>query len=333
MNKDSSKNEISVESTSIESFKSSVNYVPLENIDIEGIINYSNNEKQTLSEYTVANVSGIKTNEMDNISNDIAKLSALSGKVKKSTDVKNPLMQKMNVFLRKYSTLESNLKTIENSLINHKTIMDIGAEKLVNNLKYMKEKDDSLQEIIKCLEVLSERFEKEMPVNPSVDLIMKKHQVQSTLKSNQQFHQMLEQEINKLIIVVKENQIISDALTNALNNIVPIFRIQLSTACSLKAQREALNVKKLLIEVNNKLIVDNSEMIKKTTEDIIKDSNSDYVSADSLEKADKLLNQTIELIREAGAKNAQLFSDFKGVKMLSTSQSLSDTEQLKANDE
>lgn len=270
--------------------------IQLDSKSIDELTEKSASLKNNLGNAILDSVTG---KNIDDLNNSIKEnLIELEDFGKKTSKIKgNSLMTKFSMFFGRYGDLEKILSDIEVNLISNRDAMTTGAMNMFNNVKAMQSQLEILEDCIECLDILDNRYQSEEYPKDNIDILMRAYQVHQTLSSAKQFKQILIQEIDKLMIVIKENQVISNSLTDAIENVVPIFKIQIATAINLKKQQDAMEIKKLVVEITNKLVVDNAQEIKKNTDKLLK-YNDNTISQEALDKANSIIEDTLRTVKE-----------------------------------
>lgn len=104
------------------------------------------------------------------------------------------------------------------------------------------------------------------------------------------------QEINKTVLVIRENKEITNQLMEASENLVPMFKTMMMNVLATKANAEAVELKKSLVKTANKLVLDNAKQIEKTASDLIEGRMDTLIAPQTLTEANAILQRTIEKV-------------------------------------
>lgn len=241
---------------------------------------------------------------------------------------------KFKAFLRSMPVLRSLVKTVDKVLIQSDTIQDnvskicakmdaakITAKKDNSTLESMFRNNDvsidRLKELIVALKLKLKENEaklKEMQNNPEnsqwnvqnmqnwVNAIAKKIadlEVTEHILSNNQFHIMAAQANNDAII---------DKCENIINQVMPLWKNELSLAIMINKQKSAIDATKMISSATNRMMKATAKNVRYNSEETARASEQTIVELETLKDVNK---QFIEMLKEvrkihdAGEKNRE----------------------------
>lgn len=108
--------------------------------------------------------------------------------------------------------------------------------------------------------------------------------------------QIIQQQSPQIRTIQKTNTDLANRLDSALKSSIPLWKNQIAIRINLENQKTVKEAENYVYETTNKMLLDNSELIKQNTLDVIKDSNRNFVDVDSVEKASQ---NTIDTLKQA----------------------------------
>lgn len=113
-----------------------------------------------------------------------------------------------------------------------------------------------------------------------------------------------EQSFVESTLLIGQTQEVQHQIDEMLTNIVPIFKMKLVNALSIKVHKEALELKAQVTKISEKLIIDNAKNIKRNTDIMIENRRSAVVNPDTLIEANEILQRVVGKAVEACATEA-----------------------------
>ena len=115
----------------------------------------------------------------------------------------------------------------------------------------------------------------------------------------------LSQSLMQIEAIVSGNDQIAQRADNLVNNILPIWKNQLSNAIIIANQRTSIEAQNKTAETINKIISANAENIRKNATEIAKANENPTITLETLEKATKELIQMVKDVRDIQKKGSE----------------------------
>lgn len=250
----------------------------------------------------------VKALKAGTIGDELTKLAVKANKItKKASSLSEfKVLRNLQYRLGRYKKIDSQLHSIIDGISYKKNELDNSLNQALLVYKTLEESVYELDKVINELDKFSETVDKDdFILSQTVVSKQKSLKVQST---------SYKQSLESLKLIIIENREVYYQLDDACKNIFPLFKVSLINALNLKIQKDALQVKKNLIEATNNLIVKNAKSISELTDDLIKGREQPLISVKSLQEANNILQDSIKRINESA--NNSIINDKEVIQSL-----------------
>lgn len=235
--------------------------------------------------------------DIGTVGKDLNELSAVANKTTRSLSG-NFIVVKAKKWLGRFDSIENKLTSLETGLDKSKENLNAVLNALIESKETLSEQAVNLKKLESNLQDYYEQVAVHEEDGLRVQAVANRLKTLSTLRA------VTEQEVVKTVLVIQENKEITHQLGEAVINLVPMFKIQMMNTLALKANREAMEIKKQLQKVANDLIVDNAREISKAADELIENRKSALIDPKNIEEANSILQKTIEKVVNAARTEA-----------------------------
>ena len=310
--------------------------IKMDTSNTNAIIQYAANVQEKMASFSDSVVDSVRTKKAGEVGEVLASLvseindfDAVASKndggiLTKLESLFHRGKNQVEKIVAKYSTVESNVDKIANTLEKNKITMlkDIAVfENMFNeNVKFFKEislyiiaaekkleflKNEELPKLKKTAEETQEEMDVQK-ANDLSDIITKLEKKVHDLKISRVISIQMAPQIRML--QSNESELV-DKVQSAIVNTIPLWKSQLLLALGVANARTAYKVQDDLANATNELLQKNSELLKQGSIDIAKASERSIVDIETLRITNRNIVETIEeviRIHNDGAKNREI---------------------------
>jgi uncharacterized protein YaaN involved in tellurite resistance len=208
---------------------------------------------------------------------------------------KLPAVKKVTKWLTRYDDVESRINSLEIGVEEEKVRLNTTLNSMYESLQFLRDKMKSLEECQTELTDIVEYFKS----SETDDDGLKLQASVNRLKTITTTMAVVEQECVKTALIIKENKEVTAQLSDAADNIIPMFKVMMLNVIGAKINAEAMQLKKNLSKVANKIIVENAKQIEKTADDLIEGRTTSLIDAKSIQEANDTLQKAIEKVQKS----------------------------------
>lgn len=249
---------------------------------------------------------GTYLSELSSTTDDITKnLEGRSGKLFK-------IRRKAKNWVARYDDIENSLMSLDENICKEK-------EKLNNVLNGLLESKNVLATKLKDLEEVQEDlsgYVEYLKANTSKeDDGLKLQAAVNRLKVITTTVAVTKQECAKTVLVIQENKEITNQLTEASQNLIPMFKTMMMNVLATKANAEAVKLRKMLVKTANKLVIENAKQIEQNANDLLDGRTESLINPKTLQEANQIMQRTVQRVIDStkteNDKNIQLIESLK----------------------
>lgn len=197
----------------------------------------------------------------------------------------------------------NNYESVENRLNKIGESVTYEREKLNNILGTLMESKTRLNsrtsQLSEC-ETYLRGYLEYLDTNPSEDMDgLKRQACVNRLKVIVTTNAVVRQEMVKTVLIIKENKEIVQQLTEASDNLLPMFNVMMLNTLASKANAEAIKMRKVMVETANKLVIENAKQIEKNADELISGRSDSLIDVKTIEDANRILQNTIKKVIES----------------------------------
>ena len=229
--------------------------------------------------------------DVGSVGNSLNELAVVANKTTNSL-TGNLFAIKIKKWIGRFDSIVDRLDTLEEGLDTSRKNLNTLLNALIDSKDYLSEQATKLKDLETSLGDYYTTIENDEDG-------LRKQAVANRLKTLTTLRVVTEQEVLKTVLVIQENKEITHQLGEAIINIMPMFKVQMMNTLALKANREALEIKKQLKKVANDLIIDNAKEIAKAADELIENRKSAIIDPKNIEEANSILQKTIEKVVDA----------------------------------
>lgn len=226
--------------------------------------------------------------------------------------------------MRKYETVEVSIDKIELQLQDARTglVKDIAVfdQLYEKNLDFFRELQYYIvagEEVIAetRAEVIPRLREEALASGEQMDAQLVKDFEDSINRFEKKVHDlklsktMAIQTAPQIRLIQNNDKLLVDKIQTAILNTIPLWKSQIVIALGLKNQEEALKLQREVSDTTNKLLQQNSELLKDNTKAVLEESERGIIDLETLQKVNEDLIETIEegiLIQKEGRQRRLL---------------------------
>ncbi|UCZ55290.1 toxic anion resistance protein [Bacillus shivajii] len=209
-------------------------------------------------------------------------------------------------FARKYQTIESEVETIIEALLNGKDRLQEDTVMLQQLKTVAHERIDRLNEQIevgKQLNVMLEaEIEKEEWQNDPSPIQKGQQKVLSRIKNMQQAVLVLQQSLASVDIIVENNDKLEEAIFNAITMTKNIVTVTASIQLSLSNQKKVIDAVQNVNKTTESMILSNAQLLKSNTEETLKTLEEPAVALETFKKAYEDVYAAIEMTEQSNTR-------------------------------
>lgn len=287
----------------------------LDTKNLQSIITYGQDINKAFSQY-----SGMDLNKRFNNKSTVETaqlLSDLMGEVQKididdfevtgmkkffmNVPVLRGLVKSLDTLQTRYNTVQQNIDGIMTKLEQTKMIAMRDNNSLEvqynNNINYINQLEQLIQagewkieEIKQEIVNLQQQGAEEIVISDAEYYLNALEKRIGDLKSLQY---VFKQSLFQIRIIQRTNIMDISNTDSQLQITLPIWKNQMSIAIALYNQQQSISMKKSVNEATNKMLIKNSEMLKRQTHDVVKQANEAIISVETLKTTTQNLYDTI----------------------------------------
>nr|WP_096188694.1 toxic anion resistance protein [Evansella halocellulosilytica] len=212
----------------------------------------------------------------------------------------------MEKYVRKYQTIESEVDTIIEALLNGKDRLQEDTVMLHQLKEVAKERIQKLNEQIevgKQLNVMLEaELEKDEWKNDPTPVQKGQQKVLSRVKNMQQAVLVLQQSLASVDIIVENNDKLEEAIFNAITMTKNIITVTASIQLSLSNQKKVIDAVQNVNKTTESMLLTNAELLKSNTEETLKTLEEPAVALETFKKAYEDVYAAIEMTEQSNSR-------------------------------
>lgn len=264
---------------------------------------------QEIDEYgaTIQNMIGSKSseilqktnlNEINSTKESLNELQAIVDKHNKGKKaVVLPIIRK---FTGGYVKVEKRIDSINDALIEQK-------DKLDRYVGYMIEQNDNIKgavDMLKSYEESLSEYADELTQSGDTDQI-RLQAVANRLKLITGTRVNAEQALIESLMIIKANQESKYQLSQVVQNVMPILKMQAVNAIGIKANQESIEIAEKTRKITGDLIEKNAIEVQEMVTKLQSNRTSSIIDEDKLNKAQQILIEAIESVAKASEQEAK----------------------------
>lgn len=268
-----------------------------ETLSVQDIESYGADIQSDISSSITEMMKQAKLIDLDSVGNQLQELSDVADQAVKGSKLSNlPIFSSAKRWLRRYESVESRLSSISKSVTDEQEKLEGVLSALMESKDYLRDKSvelgdcaTELQEYVDWLKENPESDEDGLKMQAAVNRL----KIITTTKA------VVEQEIVKSVLVIKENKEIQQQLTETATNLIPMFNTMMMNTLASKANTEAIKIRKAMIKTANHLVVENARQIEKNADELIAGRTDSIVDPKSIQEANQILQKTVRKVIES----------------------------------
>lgn len=245
-------------------------------------------------------LSKAKMLEVGNIGDSLSEVATLANKTTNGLNLADKLLplKAINKMLNRYDSVEKKMMDINKGLDTQKEKLNSVLDNLLTSKEVL---EGSLVELKSNENQLKEYVEH---INGTTD-VLRLQAATNRLKTITTLRVGAEQSLCEVVMIIQSNKEIVHQLEETVTNIVPLFRMQLVNALSIKAHKEALDLRESVTELANKMVVENAKNIQKASDRMLDNRQKAIISPESLSEANEILQNTVKKAIEMSGVESQ----------------------------
>lgn len=268
-----------------------------ETLSVQDIESYGTDIQSDISSSITEMMKQAKLIDLDSVGNQLQELSDVADKAVKGSRLSNlPILSSAKRWLKRYESVESRLASISKSVTEEQEKLEGVLSALMESKDYLRGKSVELgdcamelQDYVDWLKVNPESDEDGLKMQAAVNRL----KIITTTKA------VVEQEIVKSVLVIKENKEIQQQLTETATNLIPMFNTMMMNTLASKANTEAIKIRKAMIKTANHLVVENARQIEKNADELVAGRTDSIVDQKSIQEANQILQKTVRKVIES----------------------------------
>ena len=268
-----------------------------ETLSVQDIESYGADIQSDISSSITEMMKQAKLIDLDSVGNQLQELSDVADQAVKGSKLSNlPIFSSAKRWLRRYESVESRLASISKSVTEEQEKLEGVLSALMESKDYLRGKSVELgdcamelQDYVDWLKVNPESDEDGLKMQAAVNRL----KIITTTKA------VVEQEIVKSVLVIKENKEIQQQLTETATNLIPMFNTMMMNTLASKANTEAIKIRKAMIKTANHLVVENARQIEKNADELVAGRTDSIVDPKSIQEANQILQKTVRKVIES----------------------------------
>jgi len=274
---------------------------------LENVRSTSNNEVVQMTNELLAQLNLIDLDELQSPS-------SFKRFLRRVPVLRNLVLSAENV-INKYDNIRSNVDKIANKIRESGIIAkrDNNTLQLVfdNNVEYIK----TIRELIIAAKLKDEELKakiQDMVEHPDKYEAIEVHdarnfqnELEKRIANMEVTETIFNQNLFQIRAIQSNNHSLANTATEMVNNVIPIWKNQLTLSVVMNNQRNNIEAQKKVSETTNKILVENAKIMKQNSIEVAKASEQTVVSLDTLQQTTKSLIDTIaevKKIQEDGKK-------------------------------
>lgn len=274
---------------------------------LENVRSTSNNEVVQMTNELLAQLNLIDLDELQSPS-------SFKRFLRRVPVLRNLVLSAENV-INKYDNIRANVDKIANKIRESGIIAkrDNNTLQLVfdNNVEYIK----TIRELIIAAKLKDEELKakiQDMVEHPDKYEAIEVHdarnfqnELEKRIANMEVTETIFNQNLFQIRAIQSNNHSLANTATEMVNNVIPIWKNQLTLSVVMNNQRNNIEAQKKVSETTNKILVENAKIMKQNSIEVAKASEQTVVSLDTLQQTTKSLIDTIaevKKIQEDGKK-------------------------------
>lgn len=278
----------------------------LETVDLSSVSKIGSSTQEHINaEMTklIAHYSIVETGEMGE---QLTELALTAKRETRKITSKGPFLS-VQKFMGRFDTVENKLNQLTANIDESRDGLATVLDNMIASRNCMTK---GVAEFIGYEQVLQEyisRHNSDEEINePKVRAVISRLKILTTSRA------VAEQSLVESIILIGQTQEMQQQMEELSGNVLPIFKMSLVNALSVKMHAEALNIKKKVTQVAEKLIIDNAKGIESNMDRMLEARRSSTINPQVLLEANETLqrvvSKTIESCNTENAANIEVIN-------------------------
>ena len=231
---------------------------------------------------------------------------------------------RMKKMKNSYQSVEGNVDSIVDSLEKHRTqlmnntaVLDKLYEKNIEFIEdlnlYIKAGEEKISEIntamLPALKAEAESSSDQLIAQKYKDLLDASDRLEKKVHDLKLTRTVSLQSLPQIRLQQSGNNVLVDKIHSSIVNSIPLWKSQMVIALGLAQTNSALQAQKAVTDTTNKLLRQNSEMLKTTTIETAKESERAIIDIDTIAKANEdiinTIKQVVNIQQESRAKRVE----------------------------
>lgn len=277
------------------------NVSKLDNLSIQDIERYGSDIQDGINTAMESVLVKAKVLEVGDVGDKLNEVAVLANKATKGVAGKHlpaPFV-KFKKFMGRYDTVENKLIELNTGISEQKEKLDSTLNDLIESREIMVQ---SAKRLEKCETELKEYADSLVDNTDGI----RTQAVANRLKTISTLRASTEQSAYEVAMLIQHNKEITHQLEETVTNVVPMFKMQLVTALSIKAHEEALDLRENITNVANKLVIENAKNIQKANDRMLDNRSKAIIDPEKLIEANDILQQTISKTIDMAGKESEM---------------------------
>lgn len=256
--------------------------------------------QQTLNENSQNVLKRTSMRELGATRESIEELSDITNKQSKTVALLKSPLRKIKHFQNNFKKTQSQIDEIQDKLVDQRDKLDNYIDNMVEQINNL---SGTLVELRNCEDVL-ETYATELDTEDNLDQA-RLQEVSSRLRLISGTRVSAEQAQIQAYVILKEQQATKHQLDQVIQNVIPILSMQAVNSIGIDANKKTLDIINKTGEIVGKVIEQNAKDVKDMAVEIQGNRTKTVVSDEKIMSAQKLLNETLEIIDKASKSEAQ----------------------------
>lgn len=289
----------------------------IKTMDDESVMNFGIKSQSSVSSFSKSTLEQARSKDIDNIGDDLRELvvkmdetgksdimkkQGFLGKVfKKSKDKLEMSFRKMESVGSQVDSIAAKLKKNKEGLLDDIKLLDTIYEQNKNDYHDLAMHIAAINEKKRHIEQNELTHAKEkaksgdsMDAHELADVEQFIDRLDRKAYDLELSRQIASQSAPQIRMMQNANKALSEKIQSSLLTSIPLWKNQLSIAISLKRQESAVEAQKQISDMTNKLLVENSEMLKQNAINTAKENERGIVDVETLRQSTDNIMETID---------------------------------------
>lgn len=261
----------------------------MDSLTIRELEQFGSNIQNNINKEMDSVLSKAKMLEVGDIGDSLSEVATIANKTTNKVSLADKFLplKAINKMLNRYDSVEKKMTDISNGI-------DTQKEKLNSVLDNLFNSKDILENSLKDLKSSEEQLQNYVEYISDTTDVLRLQAASNRLKTITTLRVGTEQSLCEVVMLIQSNKEIVHQLEETITNVVPLFRMQLVNALSIKAHKDALDLRESITGLANKMVVENAKNIQKASDRMLENRQNPIISAESLEEANSILQNTVK---------------------------------------